>query len=117
MVDEMLQLDIIQPRTNVFSSLVILVKKKDDGWWFCVNYRALNKVTVPDRFSIPLIEEIIDEIRRAKNFSKLDLKSEYHQIRMKDEDIKKINFGMHEGQYKFLVMPFGLPMPLQLFKS
>lgn len=96
---ELLNSSLMQHSRSPFSSLVLLVKKKDGTWRMCVDYRALNSITIKDRFSIPTINELLDNLGSASWFSKLDLRQGFHQILMADVDILKAAFQTHQGHY------------------
>ena len=84
------------------------MKKKDGTLRMCTDYRQLNKVTIKNKYPLPRIEELFDQLQGAKVFSKIDLRSGYYQMRIKEEDVPKTAFRSRYGHFEYLVMPFGL---------
>ncbi|WVZ88489.1 hypothetical protein U9M48_035006 [Paspalum notatum var. saurae] len=107
-VGEMLHSGIIQHSNSAFSSPVLLVKKKDLSWRFCVDFRHLNAITVKTSYPVPIIEELLDELGQASWFTSLDLTAGYHQILLQPGEGPKTAFQTHTGHYEFRVMAFGL---------
>ncbi|MCO5610359.1 hypothetical protein L7F22_064595 [Adiantum nelumboides] len=107
-VNELVEKGMVRPSSSPFCSPVLLLQKKEDTYHMCVNYRALNRITIKNRFPMPRVEDLFDKLQGSTYFSRIDLKSGYHQIRIVDEDIVKTAFRTTFGLYEYLVMPFGL---------
>jgi hypothetical protein len=93
-IEELLKVSIIQPSTSPYAPPALLVKKKDGSWGLCVDYRQLNAQTVKNKYPIPIIDDLNDELNGAQYFSKVDLRSGYHQRRMDEKDIEKTAFNL-----------------------
>ena len=98
----------IQPSVSPWSIPVLFAKKKDGTLRMCINYRGLNQCTIKNKYPIPRIDELLDRLNGSSIYTKIDLKSGYYQIRIKEEDIPKTGFNTRYGHYEFTVIPFGL---------
>jgi hypothetical protein len=105
---EMMDKGYIQPSVSPWGAPILFVKKKDGTLRLCIDYRQLNKVTIKNKYSLPRIDDLFDQLGGASVFSKIDLRSRYHQVRIKGEDIHKTAFRTRYGHYEFVVVPFGL---------
>ncbi|KAH9763329.1 hypothetical protein KPL70_001129 [Citrus sinensis] len=104
-LQELVERGFIRPSVSPWGAPVLFVKKKDGTFRLCINYRQLNKVTVRNKYPLPHIDDLFDQLQGAKVFSKIDLRSGYHQLRIKDVDVPKTTFRTRYGHYEFLVMP------------
>ncbi|KAL0560261.1 hypothetical protein IC582_000661 [Cucumis melo] len=107
-LQELLDKGFIRPSMSPWGAPVLFVKKKDGSMRLCIDYRELNKVTVKNRYPLPRIDDLFDQLQGATVFFKIDLRSGYHQLRIKDEDVPKTAFRSRYGHYEFIVMSFGL---------
>jgi hypothetical protein len=105
---ELQQKGYVHPNSSPWGAPVLFITKKDGSMRMCIDYRSLNEVTIKNKYPLPRIDDLFDQLQGAKYFSKIDLRSGYHQLRIKEADIQKTAFVTRYGQYEFTVMPFGL---------
>jgi hypothetical protein len=107
-LEELMKKGYICPRVSPWGTPILFVKKKDRTLRLCIDFKQLNKVTIKNKYSLLWIDDLFDQLKDARIFSKMYLRSKYHQVRIKDEDINKNSFRTRYGHYEFTVVPFGL---------
>ena len=106
-LDTLLESGFIRPSKSPFGAPILFVKKKDNSMRMCIDYRSLNNITIKNKYPIPHVEDLLNRLADARYYSKLDLQSGYHQIRIKENDIHKTGFVTRYGAFEYLVLPFG----------
>jgi hypothetical protein len=107
-LQELLGMGLIRPSSSLWGCPTLFLKKKDKSLWMCVDYRPLNAVTIKNKYHLPRIDILFNQLSKAKVFSKIDLRSRYHQIKIKSQHIPKTAFSTRYGLYEYFVMSFGL---------
>nr|GEY31494.1 putative reverse transcriptase domain-containing protein [Tanacetum cinerariifolium] len=107
-LQELFDKGFIRPSSSPWGALVLFIKKKDRSFRMCIDYRELNKLTIKNRYPLPRIDDLFDQLQGSSVYSKIDLRSGYHQLGVREQDVPKTPFRTWYGHYEFLVMPFGL---------
>jgi hypothetical protein len=116
-LSELEQKGYVRPSSSPWAAPALFVEKKDKTQRLCIDYRALNEVTVKNKYPLPRIDDLFDQLGRARYFSKIDLRSGCYQLKIRSEDVPKTAFVTRYGQYEFTVMPFGLINALAYFMN
>jgi hypothetical protein len=114
---ELLDLGLICPSVSLWGVPVIFIRKKEGSWRLCIDYRQLNKATIKNQYPLLRIDDLFDQMKGVTVFSKIDLRSGYHQLWIKGDDVPKTAFKMRFGHYEFTILPFGLTNTLGVFMS
>ena len=114
-LQELLDKGFMRSSTSPWGAPVLFTKKNDKTFQLCIDYRQLNRVTIKNRCPLPRIDDLFDQLRGARVYSKIDLRTGYHQLRVRDTDIPKTAFRTRYGHFEFMVMPFGLTNVLAAF--
>lgn len=107
-LQELLGKQFIRPRSSPWGAPILFIRKKDESHRICIDDRELNKLTMKNSYPLPRIDDLFDQLQGASWFSNIDLRSGYHQVRVREEDEEKTAFQTHYGHYEFVVIPFGL---------
>ena len=114
-LEELLSKGFIRPSISPWGASVLFVKKKDGSLRLCIDYRQLNRATIRNQYPLPRIDELFDQLQGSRVYSKIYLRSSYHQLKVRENDVSKTAFRTRYGHYEFLVMPFGLTNALVAF--